>query len=76
LKSSSTRESTAVITRGLENGDLVVTAGVHKLKPIRRCAHEMRARRWRQVTQFNLSEWALRHRALVRFLIIALAVIV
>ena len=33
IEVSQYRESTAVVTRGLENGDRVVTAGVHKLKP-------------------------------------------
>ena len=56
----------AIIGKGLEAGDLVVTAGARQLRqgqPVRLIGVEI-------VMRLNLSDWALRHRSLVTYLMI------
>ncbi len=59
-------ENTFTVLDGLKAGDLVVTAGVHKLVP----GQKVRSRRL--VKGVNLSEWALRHQTLTLYLMVAL----
>ena len=78
------REDGVTVTAGLAPGDVVVTAGVHKLRPTSRCASPQ-ARRPRRphaptlgaavLRRFNLSEWALAHQTLVLYFMVVLALV-
>jgi hypothetical protein len=61
---------TVVVKAGLAPGDVVVTAGVQALHP----GQKVRLLEGRQVIGPNLSEWALKNRSLVVFLMIAAVV--
>ena len=69
-----------IIADGLAKGDVVVTAGVNRLRQDQRCASIPEAAKAAappspdpdKPTGFNLSEWALRHRSLVVDLMIVL----
>ncbi len=62
--------SSIVVTRGLEGGELVVTAGVHALRPGQKVRLAERA-----MNRFNLSAWAIAHRSIVYFLMLAIVVV-
>ena len=59
--------ATAVISSGLEPGDIVVTAGVQALHP----GQKVRLLGADVVIGPNLSEWALKHRSFIIFMMIA-----
>ena len=59
-----------VVSQGLDTGEIVVTAGVQTLHP----GQKVRLLGGASVMRFNLSEWALRHRSLVTYLMLVIAV--
>ena len=64
-----------ILVSGPPAGALVVTAGVQKMAPGLRVALPARhAERRRSDETFNLTEWALNHRAVVLFLILVIGV--
>ena len=58
-----------VVSQGLETGELVVTAGVQTLRPGQK-VRLLGAR----LMNFNLTEWAIRHRSLVIYFMLVIAV--
>ena len=62
--------ASALIAQGLDTGDVVVTAGVQILRP----DQKVRAFGRLPMTRFNLSEWAIRHRALVAYFMLMIVV--
>ncbi len=71
--------TTQVLVSGPPAGELVVTAGVQKMAPgLRVALPAARAGHIRQagraMKSFNLSEWALGHRAIVLFLILVVGI--
>ena len=68
-----------VLVSGLPAGELVVTAGVQKMAPGLRvalpgAAAQRSSQAGRPMKSFNLTEWALNHRAIVLFLILVIAI--
>ena len=68
-----------VLVSGPPAGELVVTAGVQKMAPGLRVAlpggrAQRRNEAGRPMKSFNLTEWALNHRAIVLFLILAIGI--
>ena len=68
-----------VLVSGPPAGALVVTAGVQKMAPGLRVAlpappAQRRPQAGRPMKSFNLTEWALNHRAIVLFLILVIGV--
>ncbi len=68
-----------VLVSGPPAGELVVTAGVQKMAPGLRVAlpggrAQRRNEAGRPMKSFNLTEWALDHRAIVLFLILAIGI--
>ncbi len=59
-------QAQVVVSQGLDTGEVVVTAGVQALHP----GPEGSPARIGAMTGFNLSEWALKHRSLVVYLMI------
>ena len=65
--------SAAVISSGVKNGDIVVIAGAHALRPGQQVKlSAARCTAGRVSGAMNLSEWALRHRSLVWFLMVVI----
>ena len=60
-----------VVTHGLNGGELVVTAGVHALRP----GQKVQLVGSRTMKRFNLSAWAIGHRSIVYYLMLALVVL-
>ena len=58
------------LTSGLQAGDRIVTAGVHKLMP----GQKVRAPEADAMKGFNVSAWALEHKPFVGFLMVICAV--
>ena len=83
-RSHQRRRCTAIATTrcscpGRRPGELVVTAGVQKMAPGLRVAlpgdrAQRRNEAGRPMKSFNLTEWALNHRAIVLFLILAIGI--
>ena len=62
--------NSVVVSQGLEAGEIVVTAGVQALRP----GQKVRLLGGVVMSNFNLSEWAVRHRSLVVYFMLVLAV--
>jgi hypothetical protein len=67
------REDGVLIADGLKPGERIAAAGVHKIVAGQPACHDggRAGGRGAGVMRFNLSEWALRHQPLVRYLIVA-----
>ena len=68
-----------VLVSGPPAGELVVTAGVQKMAPglkvaLPACRAQRRNEAGRPMKSFNLTEWALGHRAIVLFLILVIGI--